>query len=92
MKRIKTAFIAIALAFVGAGTIYALTIENNNPTEQVKLKRKCGTCDGTGRMKIRKTCSPCQGHGCSACDNKGYIEVETKTCPSCDGTGWINVR
>lgn len=91
MKRIKTAFIAIALAFAGAGTIYALTVENSNPTEQIKIRRKCSTCDGTGRVKERITHGPCKGNGCEACDYNGYV-IYTVDCSKCDGTGWVNIR
>ncbi|MBD5210562.1 MAG: hypothetical protein HDS77_04745 [Bacteroidales bacterium] len=91
MKKVKATFLALSLAFIGAGTIYALTIENNNPTEQVKIKRKCRTCDGTGKVKERITHSPCQGSGCEACDWNGYV-IYTVTCSTCDGEGWIYVR
>ncbi len=91
MKKIKTILIALSLALVGAGTIYALNVENSNATEQVKIKRKCTNCNGSGKSKERVTHQPCQGKGCEACDYNGYV-IYSVDCPSCGGTGWVYVR
>lgn len=91
MKKFRTIFFALSLAFIGAGTIYALTIENSNSTEGIKIRRQCSTCKGSGIVKERVTHGPCQGNGCEACDYKGYVIYDV-TCSACDGTGWINVK
>jgi len=87
MKKFRTLFLALSLAIFGGATVYALTAENASPTEQVKIKRKCRTCNGSGVTKQRVTHGPCQGAGCAACDYNGYVIYNT-TCTVCDGTGW----
>lgn len=91
MKKFRIALIALSLGLIGVGTIYALTVENSTATEQIKIKRKCSTCNGTGKVKERVTHGPCQGEGCAACDYNGYV-MYTVDYSDCGGTGWINVR
>lgn len=91
MKRVRTFLFALALAFVGVGTIYALTVENSSSTEQIKVRRQCRTCKGTGKVEERILHAPCSGYGCRACDYKGY-STYTVDCSTCGGSGWINVK
>lgn len=90
MKRVKKTIITIALALtcVGVGTIYALTVENSNPTEGVRVRRQCPRCDGKGKVEVRETHAPCHGQGCAACDYNGYVTYQ-EICPNCEGSGWV---
>ncbi|MCM1293545.1 MAG: hypothetical protein NC111_00600 [Bacteroides sp.] len=91
MSKIKTILTACALLLVCGGTVYALNEDPQAATEQVKIKRKCNTCNGTGRVQQKTTHYSCGGAGCAACDYNGYV-MEYVTCGSCDGAGWITVR
>lgn len=51
MKKFKALFLAFTLAAISCGTVYALTAECSTPTEQIKIKRKCRTCNGSGVKK-----------------------------------------
>jgi len=59
----------------------------------VTIKKKCGTCKGTGKVTvtIKKRHNACLGKGCKDCNYNGYTSTSPKevTCDKCKGEGWI---
>lgn len=93
MKKIKNILLIAAVTCLSFGSVYAITATLNKPTEteQIRIKRQCNKCDGTGNIYIKKTHGPCGGRGCSMCNHLGYTETPV-TCPTCKGSGEIIVR
>ncbi len=93
MKKIKNLLLIAAIACLSIGSVYAITTTLNKPTEteQIRIKRQCSRCEGTGTVYLKKTHAACGGRGCALCNNKGYTETPI-TCPTCKGSGEIIVR
>ena len=90
----KKFLMIIIVCCIGAGCLigaYSIFIPEAQAMEQIKIKKRCKTCNGTGKMTIKKTHGPCAGKGCPGCDYNGYV-ITKVDCSSCGGTGWIQVN
>lgn len=87
MKELKTLLIVMVMAAFGAVSVMAFTSPEDS-TVEFTAKKRCRTCDGTGKVTVQETHYPCNGAGCEACDWRGTVPMQV-SCSACDGTGWI---
>lgn len=91
MKKIIIVLIACFISIGSIAAAYAFVTPEMDITEQIKIKKRCNTCNGTGKVTRQVTHGPCSGKGCAGCDYKGYVVIKVD-CSNCGGTGWVQVN